>query len=535
MDKSRDTAGQQHASGYAEQTPATTSGFVPAGIGASFPTAMNAMPNQLGGLERLGSDGHNRFHLHQPVSAASTLEILNRLVPQQPQFPLGLVPDSSSFLRTASSMGRPEMFPSAKIPEIISLLQALVRAQQQTAATVSHAPTMARALPQQQQQHSALDLASLTQLALSNPLQFQHAAHQVQAMAHSPHHPPLQPPPRVNCVLGLDASSMHGLQSNNMLQFMQNLNAPAGATHYAPVAPSLNTSPLFKDNSPASQGGGGHWTYTPVVSPAAGALSRHTVTALQHTSSNKSATRSGGRAGRSMLFPHFLQDMEERGIIKRQFGHVPAGDLHNVTGWVVCEGRKHEWDTSREEWFMKNKNGREFKKNSFNQMLRRLGYLPIKKTSKGSHGVDFDSDVFTWRPQQLKWRPAGGPGEKDDSSARKGGSSSGGYSSDEKDDAKDKYPSSSSGPPSGSGFPGAGISGGGSSKDKDVKLCASTPASTPDASRKRRAWSPSDQDTTGLTYKGATGSSGSNGGASPKDTKLFKPTSSSSSQPGAGF
>jgi transposase len=41
-----------------------------------------------------------------------------------------------------------------------------------------------------------------------------------------------------------------------------------------------------------------------------------------------------------------------------------------------------EWNNRRVEWFMKNKYGREFKKNSFNQMLRRLGFFPTKVHAK---------------------------------------------------------------------------------------------------------------------------------------------------------
>jgi transposase len=41
-----------------------------------------------------------------------------------------------------------------------------------------------------------------------------------------------------------------------------------------------------------------------------------------------------------------------------------------------------EWNARRVEWFMKNKIGRVFKKNSFNQMLRRLGFFPTKVHAK---------------------------------------------------------------------------------------------------------------------------------------------------------
>jgi len=146
--------------------------------------------------------------------------------------------------------------------------------------------------------------------------------------------------------------------------------------------------------------------------------------------------KQGGSAGPAFL--KLLEQLEQDGILERQYGDVPD-NLGGVSGWIVKEGRMDEWKTrrqvsaaffslrggriirksvrvggriggrlggrvgcrgwgvgeawksggrvglttgGRQQWFMEGKEGKEYKPNSLYQIMRRLGYFPTMRSSR---------------------------------------------------------------------------------------------------------------------------------------------------------
>mmetsp|Transcript_46597 Transcript_46597/g.110425 ORF Transcript_46597/g.110425 Transcript_46597/m.110425 type:complete len:440 (-) Transcript_46597:185-1504(-) len=117
-----------------------------------------------------------------------------------------------------------------------------------------------------------------------------------------------------------------------------------------------------------------------------------------------SAYRGQEEFSKGASFFKFLEELEQEGVLQRIFRSKddPAegeGERHasGVIGWRVYEDRDAIWKDRWKRWYMAGKEGKEFKPNSFHQLLRRLGFFPTKLTSKGSHGYDFENSlVFLW-------------------------------------------------------------------------------------------------------------------------------------------
>eukprot|EP00961_Rhodomonas_salina_P039383 529308-Rhodomonas_salina.1 len=59
--------------------------------------------------------------------------------------------------------------------------------------------------------------------------------------------------------------------------------------------------------------------------------------------------------------------------------------------------RERVWVCNTQAWFMEGKEGKEYKPNSFYQILRRLGFFPTLRSSRAGHGYDFEaSSTFQW-------------------------------------------------------------------------------------------------------------------------------------------
>mmetsp|Transcript_29631 Transcript_29631/g.47708 ORF Transcript_29631/g.47708 Transcript_29631/m.47708 type:complete len:629 (-) Transcript_29631:712-2598(-) len=124
--------------------------------------------------------------------------------------------------------------------------------------------------------------------------------------------------------------------------------------------------------------------------------------------------KQGGSAGPAFL--KLLEQLEEEGIIERQFGIVPD-TLGGVNGWTVKEGMMENWQRRRQAWFMEGKEGKEYKPNSLYQIMRRLGFFPTMRSSRAGHGHDFEgSTIFKWDSERKysQRRHTKGGNDKDD-------------------------------------------------------------------------------------------------------------------------
>mmetsp|Transcript_46788 Transcript_46788/g.110169 ORF Transcript_46788/g.110169 Transcript_46788/m.110169 type:complete len:174 (-) Transcript_46788:117-638(-) len=105
--------------------------------------------------------------------------------------------------------------------------------------------------------------------------------------------------------------------------------------------------------------------------------------------------KKGGSAGPAFL--SLLEKLEQDGILERSFANHVPDNLNGVSGWTIKEGKMEEWHLRRKAWFMEGKEGKEYKPNSFYQILRRLGFFPTLRSSRAGHGYDFEaSSTFQW-------------------------------------------------------------------------------------------------------------------------------------------
>jgi len=96
----------------------------------------------------------------------------------------------------------------------------------------------------------------------------------------------------------------------------------------------------------------------------------------------------GGSSNGGAAFLRFLRCMEDLGVVVRHLQR--EGQVMEVVGWAVVEGKMEDWRRLRKEWFMNGKEGKVYKPNSMYQVMRRLGFFPTLRTRRTSHGCDFE-------------------------------------------------------------------------------------------------------------------------------------------------